>query len=61
MGCLMSGAHTHMCVRQAAAQPVPCTLLRIPPLQVQKLHDGYVAQVEGLKKAKDIELREHRD
>jgi ribosome recycling factor len=30
-------------------------------LQVQKLHDHYMAEVEKLRKVKDQELREHRD
>jgi ribosome recycling factor len=29
--------------------------------QVQKLHDRFLAETERLKKAKDSELREHRD
>jgi hypothetical protein len=30
-------------------------------LQIQKLHDEYVGEVERLRKIKDTELREHKD
>jgi ribosome recycling factor len=33
----------------------------MPRVQVQKLHDQYVAEVDRLRKVKDAELKEHRD
>jgi hypothetical protein len=48
--------HPHPHLPTAIPNPLP-----VPPPQVQKLHDSFSAEVERLKKAKDAELREHRD
>jgi hypothetical protein len=44
----MLGLHRDVCLLPVCAQ-------------LQRLHDQYVAEVERLKKLKDVELREHRD
>jgi hypothetical protein len=37
-----------------------CVRVRMPRVQVQKLHDQYVAEVDRLRKVKDAELKEDR-